>query len=321
MAPVNSCQASRSIFAAVVMDVDVSRTTIRSFRPPHSVAVDARGASQIQSKSSTPVRLALSRPARRTRGTSAYNERVRLAALLVATSACGRFGFEPTAGRDGGAQLGDDSGAMPDAEGMSLDATVFPDGMVAAGCGSTELLRDDFDVAGPAPLFMEFTANGLTIDELGGQWNITFASNVGAGRYAGYSSVATYAADGLCASIESVAVPNPSGVMYFKLSGGDEQIEFFLIDSFLRMRTQKGSQVAILAQIAFDPVQQRFWRLRNQGGTTSWDTSPDNINFVSHVSTTFLTVTQLFFEHGGGAVSSVSNGGTGSFDQALATGP
>jgi hypothetical protein len=193
--------------------------------------------------------------------------------------------------------------------------------MTASACGATELLRDEFDVPGPAPLFTQFTSNGLTVDEAGGRWNLTFAANLGAGRYAGYQSVLSYPASGLCASIESVTLPNPGAAMYFKLTGGDEQIEFFAVDGLLRLRTQKGGQVVTLAAYPFDPVQHRFWRLRNQGGTTFWDTSPDNASFVAHVSTSFLTATQLFFEHGGGAMSSVQNGGTGSFDQALVTGP
>jgi hypothetical protein len=231
---------------------------------------------------------------------------VRLAALLITTSACGRLGFEPVSA---------------DAEGLSLDATVFPDGVAAGACGSTELMRDDFDVAGAPPLFMQFTASGLTISESGSLWNLTFAANVSAGRYAGYKSVLSFPVDGLCASIESVAVPNPSGALYFKLIGGDEQIEFFLIDNLLSMRTRKGAKLATLAVNTFDPAKHRFWRLRNQGGMTFWDTSPNNVDFFVLVSTSFLTTRQLFFEHGGGTMSSVQGGGTGSFDQALVTGP
>lgn len=233
---------------------------------------------------------------------------MRYAVVVIALAGCGRLNYDDMARRDGE--------VIADVPGFSLDASVFPDGVAAAPCGTSVLLADGFDDGVPGPLFAAFTDADLTLSEPAGVWRIDFAPVVAPGKYAGYHSTSLYAPEGLCATIEVLAVPSGDGTLFMKLGSASQQIEFFEYGGTLELRTHMGNAVAVLARLAFDPAQHRFWRLRQQGGITHWDTSPDDVQYVTHVSTTFVTASELEYVIGGGAYRSVSNAGFGSIDNA-----
>ena len=76
-----------------------------------------------------------------------------------------------------------------------------------------------------------------------------------------------------------------------------------------------------VATASWDPVADRFLRLRQQGGTTYWDTSSDGMAYSQRASTTSFTVTSSQLELGAGAFATVANGGTARFASALLVGP
>jgi hypothetical protein len=230
--------------------------------------------------------------------------------VLVGLAACGRLGFHERA----------DAPVTADVPGLSLDATTFADGMIAPPCGTSVLFADDFEDGAPGAELFTYADPGLTLSEPG-HLRVDFAATVSPGSYAGYKTLMAYAPEGVCGTVEVLAVPSGEGTMYMKLWAMTEQLEVFEHNNVLEMRTQLGPAVATLHAMVFDPVAHRFWRLRQQGGVTYWDTSPDGVVFVSHVSTTFLTAAMVQFELGAGAFGTVSGAGSARFDNARLTGP
>ncbi len=167
--------------------------------------------------------------------------------VLLVLSACGRFGFgEPPVTSDGSAPA--------DVPGFSLDATIVSDGVAAEEtCGSTMLLQDGFDTAGAAPMFTSYADTGLTVLETGSVLQISFASNVSDGRYAGYYTVTPHPTEGLCGFVRIVDAATSNGLTFFKLMSTDQQVEFIVYQGELRVRTHLQKSVATLLAIPFDP--------------------------------------------------------------------
>ena len=236
--------------------------------------------------------------------------------VLALLSGCGRLGFSdmPSTGVN-------DSGAPADELGFSQDAVILGDGIAAPACGTTPLLQDGFDVSAPGPTFGTYTDNGLTLREINSRLEVVFNSSVSDGRYAGYKAVTATPTEGLCAIVRVVQVAANNGISFFKLTSGLQQVEFAVRANFLQIRTHLDKQVATLLSIAFDPSMHAYWRLRQQGGVTYWDTSADGTAFTALASTTFVTDPMLFYELGAGSFGATSNGGIAAFDDAALFGP
>ena len=228
-----------------------------------------------------------------------------IAALGAAAAGCGRIGF--------GAQTGD--------AGFAMDSTVFGDGVVAPSCGATTVFADGFDDGVAGPFFKTFTATGLTLTETASHLQIAFAPSVTPARYAGYETVQAYPSDGLCLVAEVVQLPVDRGVMYIKVRSSTEQFEFFAWAGLLDMRTHQGGLISAISKRPLDPVAQRFWRLREQGGTSSWDVSADGITYYSLASSTFFTDGPVIIELGAGVFEPNANAGTAIFDSVQLTTP
>ena len=85
--------------------------------------------------------------------------------------------------------------------------------------------------------------------------------------------------------------------------------------------TEHNSSVAKIAALALDLVAHHFWRLRQQGGVTYWDTSADGVTYFTHASTTYVDSATLSYTIGGGTFNKVAGGGKAILDTALLTGP
>lgn len=199
---------------------------------------------------------------------------------------------------------------------------IFADGVVAPiNCGSTVVLEDPFDDAVAAPLFMPYTNNGMTISEAAGAVTFEFAASVGAGRYAGYEAVQTYAAQQMCATVEVSQLPTDFGLGYFNLFGGTQQIEFISYQGNLELRTHEGTTIKTIGLFPLDLAAQRFWRLRQQGGVTYWDVSADGTQFFMLASSTFFVANTARASIGAGAAGVTTDGGRFSVERALITKP
>ncbi|HTL37771.1 MAG TPA: hypothetical protein VL326_31785, partial [Kofleriaceae bacterium] len=188
-------------------------------------------------------------------------------------------------------------------------------------CGTTALLTDNFDDTVPGPSFTKGADTGLTVTESSGHVDVTFAASVAANAYGWYASSATYTANGLCTAIEVSQIPSNGGAAYFKLASGTTEIEFFESSGTLSLR-YKNPTLVTQKTVPMDLAAHRFWRIRQQGGTTYWDTSPDGINYLEQVSTAnVFTPTTGTITFGAGTFTSVVNGGNARFESVNAKGP
>lgn len=171
------------------------------------------------------------------------------------------------------------------------------------------VLDDPFEDAAAAPLFTQYSNNGLTVSEAAGAVSFVFAPSVGEGRYAGYESAQMYASQEMCATVEVTQAPTDFGLGYFNLFGGTQQIEFITYQGNLELRTHEGATIKNIGLFPIDLAAQRFWRLRQQGGVTYWDISANGTDFYMLAATTFFVQNTARPAIGAGAVSVATNGG------------
>lgn len=215
-------------------------------------------------------------------------------------AACGRLDFEQHEAMT--------DGAMPDV-------------LAAASCGSTVILDDPFSDTAAAPLFTEYTSNGMTTAESGGYVSFVFAASVGTGRYSGYDAAMLYPSVEFCATVEIGEVPVGEGLGYFNLVGGTQKIEFIAYQGKLEPRIVEAGMPTSVGIFPLDLGAQKFWRLRHHGGTTYWDVSADNVTFVNLSSTTFWTQAMATPGIGAGAVMTATNAGQLTVQQIQITTP
>jgi hypothetical protein len=116
-------------------------------------------------------------------------------------------------------------------------------------------------------------------------------------------------------------VPAGDAIAFFKLRSSTYEAEILVIAGALAMRTRDPTLVTH-ETIAFDPTQHRFWRLRQQNGTTYWDTAPDGVSYVEQASVTgVFTPATTGVDFGAGAYVDTPDGGTARFERIVAHGP
>lgn len=228
--------------------------------------------------------------------------------------ACGRIGYDVR-------PLDDAS-----ADGIVIEDGTLGDGTAdapsMAGCGTTVHFTDTFDDGVAGPSFVVSNQPGVTASETGGQMIVQFAPTVAASNYASYRSATAYPADGLCVIVEPVEAPANGGALYFKLRTAQREVEMFGYNGVLEMRTRQSTTVEIRKTIALDLATQRFWRLRQAGVSTLWETSTDGVVYTHQlVLDGVFNVTTCQIEFGAGTFSIVVDGGTARFASASATGP
>lgn len=230
-------------------------------------------------------------------------------ALLVLVAGCGRVGFGAISTTDA---------AAPNV------VIVIPDGPVSmSACGSNTLLADSFDTT-PGSVWQVTNQNGLTAQETGGNEEIDFGASVSGGMYAYFRSTTAYPVAGLCAQAEIAGTPDFAKVgaaIYFKLRTSQLEVEFFAHDGVLDLRSRANNKVTIQGTVTWDPVALRFVRLRQAGGVTYWDTSPDGAIYTQQAAAAVFATATAQLELGAGAVSTVANAGQALFASALASGP
>jgi hypothetical protein len=183
--------------------------------------------------------------------------------LVGALPACAlRFGYDevdPDAGADSDAGMvspGPDAGAA-----------------LAAPCGSLGLLRDGFDDGAAGPQWITSAGLGASLDETAGHLAIALGAGT-ADVEGGYRSKHAYDLRG---SSLAVTVLRTAGqhvaieVRDPERRGGALAVRA----STLVALVLAGDQEAERAQVAYDPVRHRHWRLREASGRLHWETSAD----------------------------------------------
>ena len=222
-------------------------------------------------------------------------------------AACGRLGFDPSGHAGSGSAMEVPDGGVPS----------------TGTCGTSVLVQDGFDSGMPGPQFALASASGLTVSETGSHLQIDFAASVGGNTYTEYDSAVMYPEEGLCASIEILRIPNGDGNVYMKLATAslDQVVELFEHGGSIDLRTHAKNKVTILASVPMDLAATRFWRLRQQGGITYWETSADGTTYFTQAQAPFLSGDPVGFVLGAGTFQPLTDGGAAWLDSALLTGP
>ncbi|MDQ3369047.1 MAG: hypothetical protein M3680_26790 [Myxococcota bacterium] len=234
--------------------------------------------------------------------------------LLLVASGCGRVGYEARPLGDGAVEPED--GGTEDGQ---IDASI--DAVAPVGCG-TLLLDDPFDDGMAAPSFVATAEPGLTVSEAEGRMRVQFAASVTGNRYGHYRSITAYPTAGLCVVVRPVELPANGGAVYLKLRTAQLEVEFYGHGTVLELRKRQSSVVETIGTLPFDLAVHAFWRLRQQGTTTFWDTSTDGVTFTARgMLDGFFSATTCQFELGAGSLAAITDGGFASFESAAAYGP
>jgi hypothetical protein len=117
--------------------------------------------------------------------------------------------------------------------------------------------------------------------------------------YAGYSSVESYDLTDSWVKLEVLKVLSvPGGVTYLRAGHSSDNLRVMVTDGKLSCTQMVGGVITTLATVPYDPVEHRWWQLREAGGTTFWEVSGDGHRWTTLVSksTPFnLTLVPLYF--------------------------
>ncbi len=237
--------------------------------------------------------------------------------VLVAALGCGRSGFEE---RVPDARGGSDDAAVDALVDATVDATI--DATVTGPCTGTTLVNDPLDDTAAAPLFLAQPITGLTLVEGAGHLDVQFAPTVAANNYANYRSAMTFAAEGLCATIELSQVPTDVASAYVKLRTAQLEVELFSVDGAIHIRTRQANNLRVERIIPLDLVASRFWQIRVLAGTTYWETSPDGLAYTTHLTLAgFFSAASCQVELGAGTQAAATNAGIARFESVRILGP
>lgn len=179
----------------------------------------------------------------------------------------------------------------------------------------------DYDFAAPTidtGLWNIYQQPPSTIRQEGGALVVNLAD--GAAAYSTLYTVRT-GFEGATAAAAIGDVPRGGGAeSIMQLAVADQLRHFIAVEDG---RLYLGSQVdetLVTKDIAFDPVAHRYWRLDTNvlPGRMAYETSPDGVNWVVQSDTRLvLSLSDAYFELGGGTYKSVVSPGIASFSRVM----
>jgi hypothetical protein len=119
--------------------------------------------------------------------------------------------------------------------------------------------------------------------------------------YAGYSSKASYDLTGSAVKLEVLrTLTVQGGLTYLRAENSGNSVRLYAYDGKLSCVQIIGSVTTTLAIVPYDPVNHRWWQLRELAGTTFWEVSSDGQSWTtlfskSNVSGIDLTQVTLVF--------------------------
>jgi hypothetical protein len=165
----------------------------------------------------------------------------------------------------------------PDAAG-AVDAERDAGTPATAGpCGKTTLAADDFNDGVRAPMWSASFETTATLAEAGGEAVVRLTGM--AGEFAGFKTLSAYDLTGTGVQVEVTRVPRAGAAsaaasMYVELDV-DNKVQIAERGGFLYFERWAAGAFATTKGPAYDPVQHRWWRIRESAGTVSLETSPD----------------------------------------------
>jgi hypothetical protein len=232
--------------------------------------------------------------------------RIVFAAACVA--GCGRFDFDSNPRGD--ASHGDADTRAPDGDLIPLDAR--PCG------GTTHTITDNFDDnARNTTLWGNAYSDMLTTyAESGGRVVITLGAS-SPDDWAGYVTTQSYqlADDRVYVEVPQIttgASTNTVLGLFTSVAITDgPSIESEV--NTLQFRRRIGGQIFDRGSVPYSPTEQRWWQIRERGGTTYWETSHDGVTWtVGHQEATAETA--VFITLSAGTNTVTASPGTAIFD-------
>lgn len=203
--------------------------------------------------------------------------------IALVTCGCGRWGFGGTGGDDvvvDDASMVRDNGAIIDAPGDMAMAAI--DAMPCGG--TTHMLTDNFD-----DNTLDATKWGNAYEdsssrhvETGGRLEIRLGANV-PDNWAGYVSTTLYDLHDDRVFVEVPVVNALTGdailllwTSFAKTDGPSIEYE----RGKLIFRRRVAGTINDLSNVTYNATMHRWWQIREHGGTTYWETSPDGVSWT-----------------------------------------
>jgi len=231
------------------------------------------------------------------------------AVVLLVLAGCGRWGFAPLGADASDGSTADGTDASADA---STDVMLVPADALAP---CTKLaISDNFDDGVRDPQWTLLANNPVNVAEAAGQLDVTLASAGGA-HYGGYDSAAMFDLRDHCMSIAFAGVPTSEMFVEMdfaaRTAAGSLGFSYHLglVDPFINTGAFV-SQGAVAYAASTKVV-----LVREDSGTTTWETSPDGITFtvIASQPTPFdLSAITIALE--AGTFGSAPNPGTALYD-------
>jgi len=186
-------------------------------------------------------------------------------------------------------------------------------------CAQATLLTDDFeDGVRGSQWSRSFNPSGTALSETGGNLVVTPAIARPTPAFAAYASLYWYDLRGSHVLVEvPQMVDTTSHAQAFLQLTFDSMnyLETVQENGTLSFRKWVGGTVSTAATVPYDPAQHRWWQIRESGGTTYWDTSPDGTNWTrraSDANPSYVGEVQIVI--GAGTYQSEANPGSAHFD-------
>lgn len=234
----------------------------------------------------------------------------------------GSGGAEPTTSGTGGmgASTGGAGGMGAGAGGMGGQGAGGSGGGVV-DCGGTSALAADFSGNTLGGLWDAGDWGGATISETGGEIvvSLPMGSADESGGYLKSEHYYDFRGDFVSVEVTSAADPSSSAWAYLVVTMDENNyVEIYQESGFLFFGREIGNSYTELAKIQYDPIAHRFWQLRESGGDTYFETSPDGQNWAIRAQTPtadLFPVDLVQVVLGGGANSGQASPGEARFDK------
>jgi len=177
-------------------------------------------------------------------------------------------------------------------------------------CGGTNVLTDDFSDGVEGQSWYFSSEGGASAGEESGEGVIKIPGS--AGSWAAFQTRRTHDLRGDHFSVEITKMVDTAGNATAFLDAGYDDGDYLTISQsngtifFVRSVDQIYTE---LASAPYDPLSDRYWRFREEGGTTSWETSGDGVTYdvrAQAPSASLFPVDSLYFNLG--AYEEVSTG-------------
>jgi hypothetical protein len=234
---------------------------------------------------------------------------IRALACLLVAAGCGRLGF--------GASESSDASR----DGITLGDSLLSDGtsIDAKPCaGTTHTVTENFDdnVYNAALWGNAYKDIKSTYAETGGRLVITLGMN-SSNDWAGYVTTTGYqlANDRIFVEVPQISASGTNTMLMAAAAltfndGPSIESETGRIE----FRKRVGGAIMDLADLPYDPVEHRWWQLREAGGRTYWELSKDGINWITWYQENSAPSTNAFITLVAGTNASLASPGAAIFD-------